>query len=910
MSVSPRLYGCSPTPALSALDARAAADLKLAMPLDLPRQPTANSTLDMLAALKASLKLTNEMWRPTRLPKAYVPSNALSMAAGRHAPPIDMITSKRGLLECVVATFKFRDILALPKFSDNLWQRLDTGNDASTGLRGALVMQALAQTGAVDIDEATSVLDRVGTLDFDAPRATPVHADGDAKRAVHTERAWRVARILARSADGFAALQALRAAAGRPAADAWRGKAVRVLLQATDALDPTSAKAADQDPSLAAVARRALGDSQRITADACTPSLAARALDAAATWLERGSDALTPDQKGVLFAWLQGFREDGRGTDLSHARERLHKFVAKTALRDRDHRWSDLILRVAGKRKAPLAALRLDTSADRKRWWNKLASYIRGAHNASTSARSSAISAEPQTQRRTRPPVARDLISTRLALKELAITGDPDKGHLTRLSDGGQHGLSSETVSLMVRNGMSAAGMFLSPALDARISRRRDALVELRFAEHGASLFVGTATTMRRQVGLGMLVGYSLLPVTMGASLSGIPYAPEISKRRGVTLDVARRLKPDGSGYDDDGLQRKMAELVDHLFADGDETGGPASGRGAQATWNRLATRYFDDPDLSVGWMDDCEKNDRESATVGASVSLALPGAGVSPAVIASLGRESEIGRLESVSRSGRMQIQRYRAGNAGYLKASAGLRIAEPNRLQDNASVRLAITPSILRPWEKTLKETGETSVITLVREDGKLNPQACTLDVQFVNPDDYAKEIGKIRQILDKPAATSIASQRPGVTAPASAGHAHTIAKQHIDAHLKQVQDERRDGQTYLLRYRLRDSAAARINALEARAAQARDEGEHSAKVQQQTKAKRDNILHDPQSWTLDRLIIREQLQRTKGPLGRFKLNLILDVDASTSRTDAHDVAAVHLPVDGVVPTRPIRR
>ncbi|NYH12975.1 hypothetical protein [Paraburkholderia bryophila] len=89
--------------------------------------------------------------------------------------------------------------------------------------------------------------------------------------------------------------------------------------------------------------------------------LAWQAYDAAATLTTQGRGALNADQKGAFFAWRQNFRDDGRGSDLSQARERLNKFSAKTIDRVGENRWKSFFPRLVGKRSSPLSALRFGT---------------------------------------------------------------------------------------------------------------------------------------------------------------------------------------------------------------------------------------------------------------------------------------------------------------------------------------------------------------------------------------------------------------------------------------------------------------------------------------------------------------------------------------------------------------------
>ena len=132
--------------------------------------------------------------------------------------------------------------------------------------------------------------------------------------------AWKAAGLLARTDDGFTMLRGLHVA------HVGFGRAARVLLQASSgsAVVPTS--------------------------------LAARAAQAASRMLTPGA-RLSNAEKASIFAWEQGFREDGEGSPLQAVRARLGKFVHKTIPRVKVSRFRSFLPRLLGKKKSPLSAL-------------------------------------------------------------------------------------------------------------------------------------------------------------------------------------------------------------------------------------------------------------------------------------------------------------------------------------------------------------------------------------------------------------------------------------------------------------------------------------------------------------------------------------------------------------------------
>jgi cellulose synthase operon protein C len=205
-----------------------------------------------------------------------------------------------------------------------------------------------------DAHQANQALDALQHLDFEhmhhARSNSPAEAD-----------AWRIARTLSQTDAGFDALTQLRGPAAAPATPQQQSAqlAQRMMLQTADALDkPLPGGGRATDPSPAAVAARVAPPHGTPIGD--TP-LAWQAYSAASTLSSQGREHLDAEQKGAFFAWRQNFRDDGKGSDLSQARERLNKFSGKTIDRVGEKRWKTFFPRLVGKQKSPLSALRFGT---------------------------------------------------------------------------------------------------------------------------------------------------------------------------------------------------------------------------------------------------------------------------------------------------------------------------------------------------------------------------------------------------------------------------------------------------------------------------------------------------------------------------------------------------------------------
>jgi cellulose synthase operon protein C len=286
--------------------------------------------------------------------------------------PIDTITSSNMLRTYVQQLFVDRtrygaqaSALAHRVYELGAQSRLGPKTEAAAAMRGALLALALRQAGIQDVARGQAVLEHIASLDFDAPHKCVSANDAD-------REAWFVVRLLGRSTDGFGILDAMRTAAHRPFTDDVHRRTFKTLLGSADAFDALPRQISDlmsHDGAPGAVASRAkLGFRPLTASERGEHALARRAFDAAATRLERGRGALTPDQKGALFAWQQAFTEDGRDTDLSKVRERLNKFTRKTISRVGESRWKTLLPRLfRGREGSPLSALRLGTQGATRR---------------------------------------------------------------------------------------------------------------------------------------------------------------------------------------------------------------------------------------------------------------------------------------------------------------------------------------------------------------------------------------------------------------------------------------------------------------------------------------------------------------------------------------------------------------
>ncbi len=240
--------------------------------------------------------------------------------------------------------------------------------------RPMLVAKVLEHTCGQDAVAALGVLDqlaagmRLGTRSFappegSGPALTRQASDSDsvddffdaldklhdAAPTEHTGAAWRTAQWLARYHAGFDALCNLMHIPDRPE----QRQAAHAFLQAADALQHGSVKPVDSPQGLL--------DKHPIGSGTPEESLAIKALHGAAAVL-RG-DTPKPELAGALFAWHQGFREEGPGTALDKTKTRLAKFIRRVIPRVEKHGWRTMLWQMVGKKASPLSSARLGLQA-------------------------------------------------------------------------------------------------------------------------------------------------------------------------------------------------------------------------------------------------------------------------------------------------------------------------------------------------------------------------------------------------------------------------------------------------------------------------------------------------------------------------------------------------------------------
>lgn len=500
----------------------------------------------------------------------------------------------------------------------------------------------------------------------------------------------------------------------------------------------------------------------------------------------------------------------------------------------------------------------------------------------------------------------------------LDVAANLQSGQRLRLTDGGRQGISTRGLNITVETVLRGHGMPVSPRLDLRASRTREAVIDISRSTHGAALFIGTAKSSMRHVGAGLLVGYdvstALTALRAGLVANATLHARELSEPRGVTLRVARRLLPDGSGYDDASLRAKLAGIVEHLF---DESGG-AHDDGSEGVWNRLASRYWDDPDVSVSWTDAHTLNRRRGVTLDANATARVASFGSDTVVDPASGKRTRplsvrtgpsagggwqrsSQSAEVVEHSGRVQVEEHRVGIGSHWQLRGGIAPGFSHPLDGEGRHTVGLFSIDAPAATMTLRERNRSAKLLLVREDGRLNHRGSILDIEYLDARTYTRAVDDARGELVALFAAEALARRERNEALGKGRHANHVryepspdaqAAERIDEHLASVRKNQRPHLTYVQRYRLRRQAALRLDANNAALAQAGGD----ARLQTRIAAANATILDDPASWMAIELKVKERNASARS----FGPNVVLQLTTRTAAVGDREIVTEGVPFE----------
>jgi hypothetical protein len=572
--------------------------------------------------------------------------------------------------------------------------------------------------------------------------------------------AWRLAGLLAQTGTGMSLLRRLHP--GHQSFD----RCARVLLQSRGAADMT------------------------LSASEAQQAFAARVHAAARRWHDAAC-ALTPAEKGVLFAWEQGFREDGPGSALAAARARLEKFSGTTVARAGRTGWRDFAWRLCGRRKSPLSLLAGSTSGI-----------------GSMTGKS-----------------AGDALTT-VRLRLRAFIDTMQSSARLRLSDGASHGLSTRGLVLNLATLLHAHGIALGPRLNISHQRTRRAIFEIGCASHGGEILIGTERSRRSLFGAGAMLGYEFgagpARLRCGVSVEG-GHRRDSRRMSGLILRVAQRQLPDGRP-DVAAMKQRMHRLMDCLFD------APASANPIQTpgdAFDRLAAAMFDDCTISLGWTGVRARQASRSLSLSGMLQARVGGSPLRIGPVAGVTHEhSRVRRHRSADIAGRLQTISARAGSSSETTLMAGIggKLGiEPQAGGPGSGVGVGLLAAVLPGVSMPLRVAGLHAQIRLVEENGQLQHRSCILDQECLDPHQHALLVETDRQrwqaALQGVHATGMAEAAEETGA---AKASRVRSKINLAGYLEAVRADRNAGRRrFTLRMHLSRQAAAAVEQHRASAA-----------------------------------------------------------------------------------------
>lgn len=475
------------------------------------------------------------------------------------------------------------------------------------------------------------------------------------------------------------------------------------------------------------------------------------------------------------------------------------------------------------------------------------------------------------------------------ALDELADT--MKSGGKVMLVDGGQAGFSTAGLSANVGKLLHAGGIVLSPRLNLRVRGGRQAFVE--YGRRTACFYfsAGSQDRLAFDAGAGLQLGGDYLIVRAGVTANIVAYQTDRLNRNAFSMVVARRMKADGSGFDDARLERGMHAVNAFVFnhaRDRDLADG-------EAAWEALAEAFFENDDFSVVWNEQHQQERRHGANISGGVSVKAGIGEMSVRVGPQFGYAYDYASknvADSADTGGTTAIESHRSGRGGRHIASAGLSTSlgnSPNATQEVATFGLLSSDFPMIRYR--IRDRQHVAKMSLVREDGRLVHRVSYADTEFAHFNDYAHAIRN-----DERWALMFGLDPDNPAVPNGADREAVLARgrARIELHLAQVKLDYKDNQQLFYRFRLREHAAKQLDAYADRVATLRASGGSEDEI---ARWEHDyaQMLARSDSWLPVEFKGYERVGRQSSPGLNFGLRLTLDQSVQSER---ELVSMIHTP------------
>ncbi|RKP44545.1 hypothetical protein [Trinickia fusca] len=478
----------------------------------------------------------------------------------------------------------------------------------------------------------------------------------------------------------------------------------------------------------------------------------------------------------------------------------------------------------------------------------------------------------------------------REALDELAST--IKSGGKVMLVDGGQVGISTSGLSANVGKLLTAAGIVVSPRLNLRARGGRQA-----FFEYGrrTACFYFTAGSQKRvnfEAGGGLQVGGDYLLLRAGVTVNVIAYQADRLDRNAFSLILARRMKEDGSGFDDKRLQRGMVDINQFVFEHAqahDLTNGDDA-------WNALARTFLVNDDFSVVWNDQTQRETHHGVSVTGGLTVKAGIGETSLRIGPQLGYAYDYASRNqgtSEDTNGTTAVETHRSGRGGRHIVSAGVTVSvgdSPHAIKDSASIGLLSADSPL--MRVRVRDRQHMAKVSLVREEGRLVHRVSYADTEFMHFNDYADAVRG-----DERWALMFGMDLNAPRMPDNPDERHAMLERgraRIDAHLLEVKANYRQNQVMFHRFRLREHAAKALDTYADRIAMLTARRAPSDEIAH-WEADYAALLERPDSWLPVEFKVYERVSRQSSP----GLNLGVRATLEQSATGERElISMIHKP------------
>jgi hypothetical protein len=466
------------------------------------------------------------------------------------------------------------------------------------------------------------------------------------------------------------------------------------------------------------------------------------------------------------------------------------------------------------------------------------------------------------------------------ALDELA--GTMKSGGKVVLVDGGQVGFSTAGLSANLGKLLHAGGIVVSPRLNLRVRGGRQAFVEYGRRTACFSFSAGSQNRVSFDAGAGIQVGGDYLIVRAGVTLNVVAYQTDRLNRHAFSLIVARRMKADGSGFDDARLQRGMRAVNAFLF---DHARDRDLADGEQA-WQALAQTFLENDDFSVVWNEQGQQERRHGVNVSGGVSVKASIGETSARLGPQFGYAYDYASrnvADSEDTGGTTAIESHRSGRGGRHIASAGLSTSlgnSPSATEEVASFGLLSSDFPMVRYR--IRDRQHVAKMSLVREEGRLVHRVSYADTEFAHYDDYAHALRNDERWA---LMFGIDPNHPAIPGGADREAILARGKQRVEMHLAQVKRNHKDNQLLFYRFRLREHAAKLLDAYAERAAMLRALGGAADEIARWEQDYAE-VLARPDSWLPVEFKGYERVVRQSSPGLNFGVRLTHDQSITGER------------------------